>query len=146
MVVLSMCLSDRSRNKEMQRVVWLFLGACLLLVVACSKPKPEEVAVGTAKLYYEHLLAGRYDDFLAGTYREDSIPDDYHSQLVDNAKMFLALQQSRHKGIRKIEQGGGTYDEKSHTANVFLMFSYGDGTTEQVLVPMIEKNEVWYLR
>ena len=122
----------------MQRVVWLFLGVCLLLVVACSKPKPEEVAAGTAKLYY--------DDFLAGTYREDSIPDDYHSQLVDNAKMFLALQQSRHKGIRKIEQGGGTYDEKSHTANVFLMFSYGDGTTEQVLVPMIEKNEVWYLR
>ena len=31
-------------------------------------------------------------------------------------------------------------------ANVFLIFVYGDSATEEVLVPMIEHKDVWYMR
>lgn len=126
----------------------IFVFSLLASVVfsACSNPEPAEIAAKTAKLYYSYLLEGKYNEFLEGEYRADSIPDSYHSQLVDNAKMFVHQNRKRNKGIKSIESGRSTYDEKTHTANVFLIFTYGNGRTEQVLVPMLEKGGVWYMR
>ena len=123
---------------------------CSILVVMalvdCSKPNPSEVVGQTAKLYYDYLLQGRYNAFVDCMNFADSIPEQYRSQLVDNAKMYMAQQKQEHKGIQEIGVLKASVDTTKHTANVFLSFSYHDGTTEQVLVPMVEKNGVWYMR
>lgn len=130
----------------MKRLFLVFSVALLMLHLSCSKPEPGEVAARTAVLYYEHLLQGRYDDYIAGMYFKDSIPDGYRSQLVDNAKMFVAQQKKNRKGIVSAKTGQVVCDTARHTADVFLVLAYGDGTTELVLVPMMESNGVWLMR
>ena len=123
---------------------------CSLIVVlalmACSKPEASEVAGQTAKLYYDYLLQGRYRDFVAGMNFPDSIPEQYRSQLVDNAKMYIAQQNKEHRGIQEIGVLKVSADTAQHTASVFLSFTYSDGNVEQVLVPMVERNGIWYMR
>ena len=125
------------------------LACCIVLPflqMSCSKPEPGEVAAQAAMLYYDHLLQGRYGEYVAGMYFSDSIPENYRSQLVDNAKMFVVQQKNKRKGIKDIQKGQVVCDTARHTANVFLVLTYGDGDSEQVLVPMIESGGVWYMR
>ena len=56
-----MYLSVRNRMKNL-----LTLAVLLLLLCACSGATAEEMASLAAKGYYEHLIGGEYDLFLAG--------------------------------------------------------------------------------
>ena len=119
----------------------------MLLPMACKKaPTPAEIAAHAAKGYYDQLLAGKYEDFVAGTYMPYKIPDSYRRQLVDNARMFVAQQDQEHKGIKKVKILDAKADTVKHVANVYLIFEYGDNTHEEVCVPMVEKKGVWYTR
>jgi len=78
----------------------LFYFFVTLLVVGCSMgPDPSEVAAQAAKEYYMQLLAGKYEHYVDGFYRPDSIPPSYRRQLIDNAKMFVGQQKSERRGI-----------------------------------------------
>ena len=132
----------------MQRV-WRYvvLGAVMSLPMACKKaPTPAEIAAHAAKGYYDQLLSGKYEDFVAGTYMPYKIPDSYRRQLVDNARMFVAQQKQEHRGIKKVKILDAKADTVKHVANVYLIFEYGDSTREEVCVPMVEKKGVWYTR
>ena len=74
-----------------------------------------------------------------------SIPASYHEQLVANAKMFLG-QQDGHDGIKEVKYVIAKADTSKHVADVFLKFVYGNGTAEEVIVPMVEHKGVWYMR
>lgn len=118
----------------------------VMALVACSEPNPSEVVGQTAKLYYDYLIQGRYREFVDGMNFPDSIPEQYRSQLVDNAKMYVSLQKKEHRGIQRVECVQVKMGSVKHEANVFLSFTFGDGNVEQVLVPMIERNGIWYMR
>lgn len=129
---------------------WYKISVCLLLILcfSCSKeaPKPEDVALNAAKAYYDQLLHGDYDAFVDGSLHGDSVSGTYRRQLVLNAKMFIEKQQKEHKGIDSVSMLRATADTLHHTANAFMAFCYADSTKEEVVVPMIEKNGIWYLR
>ena len=121
--------------------------SCQLLIVNCStRPDPADVAAQTAKQYYDYLLEGKYEAFIDGQYRPDSIPGSYREQLIMNAKMFMGQQQREHRGIKETRIVNAEADTARHEANVFMVFCYGDSTTEEVLVPMVENKGIWYLR
>ena len=121
--------------------------SCQLLIVNCStRPDPADVAAQTAKQYYDYLLEGKYEAFIDGQYRPDSIPGSYREQLIMNAKMFMWQQQREHRGIKETRIVNAEADTARHEANVFMVFCYGDSTTEEVLVPMVENKGIWYLR
>ena len=63
-----------------------------------------------------------------------------------NAKMFMWQQQREHRGIKETRIVNAEADTARHEANVFMVFCYGDSTTEEVLVPMVENKGIWYLR
>ncbi len=132
--------------RTMKRL-WL-LSLPLSLLVACSQPGPtsDELAGQAAKVYYEQLLRGDYDSFVDGTYRPDSIPPAYREQLIANAKMFVGQQADEHGGIKSVRVVSATADTAHHAATVFLGFSYADSLHEQVVVPMVERGGVWYMR
>ena len=96
--------------------------------------------------YYQQLLNGDYAAFVDATYRPDSLPSTYRSQLILNAKMFIEQQQNEHDGLKSVVVAHATIDEAQHTGNAFLTFRYGDGSSEQVVVPMVEHDGAWYLR
>lgn len=128
----------------------LFYIPAVILCSACSTkasgPTAAQLAGQAAKVYYEQLLKGDYDSFVDGRCQLDSIPQSYRRQLIANAKMFIGQQDKEHKGIKSVKVSDSKADTIKHVANAFLVFTYGDSTKESVVVPMVEKNGVWYMR
>lgn len=124
-----------------------FCAVLCLLASGCKKEvDQEELVRHAAKQYYDYLLQGDYGAWVDGFYRTDSISEGYRSQLINNAKMFIACQQTVHEGIKSAEVKGAELDTARHVANVFLTLTYGDKGKEQVLMPMIHKDGLWYMR
>lgn len=134
----------------MKRIMLPFLFASALLLAACGSKKEEvdqgELAGRAAKLYYEQLLKGQYEAFLGGENRSEKLPDSYRNQLLTNLRQFIEQQKKEHEGIDSVSLASSVFSEKDSTASAFLLFHYGDKTTEQVVVPMIKKHGVWMMR
>ena len=115
--------------------LWAYLIiACLSIfsISSCGKKASEdtsaEMAGQAAKAYYDQLLHGDFKSFVAGRYQPDSIPASYHD------------------GIKEVKYVSAKADTSKHVADVFLKFVYGNGTAEEVIVPMVEHKGVWYMR
>ena len=117
----------------------------LAIVAACSNPTKEELASLAAKGYYQHLIDGDYDHFLEGREFADSLPADYRSQLIDGYSQFMAQQQAR-GGIREVRISRAFTDSTQQYTSVLLMLCYGDSTTEEVVVPMVERDGRWMMK
>ena len=134
----------------MKRIMLPFLFALALLLAACGSKKEEvdqgELAGRAAKLYYEQLLKGQYEAFLGGENRSEKLPDNYRKQLLTNLRQFIEQQKKEHEGIDSVSLASSVFSEKDSTASAFLLFHYGDKTTEQVVVPMLKKHGVWMMR
>ena len=76
----------------------------------------------------------------------DSLPDDYRSQLIDGYKQFMAQQQSARGGIKEVRVSRAYTDSLAQYTNVLLMLCYGDSTTEEVVVPMVEHQGCWMMK
>ena len=126
----------------MKKLLFLLLG----FLTSCSGPSREELASLAAKGYYQHLVDGDYEQFLAGRELTDSLPDDYRSQLIDGYKQYLAQQQTARKGIREVRVSRAYTDSAAHYTNVLLMLCFGDSTTEEVVVPMVERQGRWMMK
>lgn len=118
----------------------------LLALIACSGPTPEEMASLAAKGYYDHLVKGEYELFLEGKDGADSLPDDYREQLLASYKQFMALQHNDHHGIREVRISNAKTDSTQNYINVFLVLCFGDSTNEEVVVPMVERNNSWRMK
>jgi hypothetical protein len=118
-----------------------------VLAVACKRTiHPEQVAAKAAQTYYEELLHGHYDQFVDGHYQSDSIPGSYREQLIANAKMFVGQQNEDRRGIKQVRVVNAAVDTLHHVGTVYLVFAYGDSTTDEVAVPMIYRKGVWYMK
>ena len=128
----------------MKKLLYLFVA---MVIVACTSSLDEgEVAARAAKEYYGYLLQGNIASFVDGHYRPDSIPDTYREQLITNTKMYVNQQNEEHRCIKDIRIVDTKTDMQKHAANVFLVLSFGDSTSEEIVVPMVESGGVWYLR
>ena len=131
---------------SMKKVLFFLCFSCLLF--GCKKQEKDaaEIVGKTAKIYYDYLLHDDYAAFVDGSFRPDSIPSSYREQLIDNAKMFIAQQQTEHQGIKEVRVIRHRADTAKHTADVFLLLTFGDSTSEQIVVPMIQHKGTWLMR
>ena len=128
----------------MRKLVYLIL---IVIVVACSTGvSREEQAALAAKGYYTHLVQGEYEQFVEGRFMADSLPADYRSQLIEGYKQFVAQQLEARKGIQEVSVSRAYTDSLAGYTNVLLMLCYGDSTTEEVVVPMVERNGHWMMK
>lgn len=126
------------------------LSAALLLTVlaaACSGGiTPEEQASLAAKGYYQHLAAGECELFLQGKAGADSLPAAYRDQLLTACRQHHAQQQADHRGIREVRVMNARADSTLHCTNVFLVLCFGDSTSEEIVVPMVQRHQRWMMR
>ncbi len=119
----------------------------VVLLTACSHPSKEEMASLAAKGYYEHLIKGETEQFLAGRVGADSLPESYRSQLLDAYRQFVAQQEQNHLGIQEVRVVRAQTDSLADYTNVFLTLCFGDSTNEEIVVPMVEQGEGrWRMR
>ena len=130
----------------MRKLVYLVLLVFLAQWAACSSPTREELASLAAKGYYQHLIEGDFDHFLEGRVMADSLPDDYRSQLIDGYSQFLAQQVKARSGINEVRISRAFTDSTQQYTSVLLMLCYGDSTSEEVVVPMVERNGRWMMK
>jgi hypothetical protein len=132
--------------------------------MACSSPEAgqEERVMTTAQKYYEQLVAGDYNSFVEGSLMgQDTVPESYKSQMLLNARMFMERMQKEHNGIESVKvlrakvdtiKAGtsgtsGEQDEiKEIVAQAYLSLGFADSSREEIVVPMVFKDDVWYLR
>ena len=118
----------------------------IALFTSCSSPSREELASLAAKGYYQHLIEGDYEQFLEGREYADSLPDDYRSQLIDSYAQFLAQQTKDRGGIREVSIARAFTDSTQNYTNVLLTLCYADSTSEEIVVPMVERNGRWKMK
>lgn len=118
----------------------------IALFTSCSTPSREELASLAAKGYYQHLIDGDYDHFLEGRVMADSLPDNYRSQLIDGYAQFLAQQQKARGGINEVRVSRAFTDSTQQYTSVLLVLCYGDSSTEEVVVPMVECDGRWMMK
>ena len=125
-----------------------FIILSILIISGCSKKGPDqgELAAIAAKGYYDLLLENKYSEFVNGMNQPDSIPAGYREQLETNAKMFVYQQKEEHRGISNVKIADAKVDTARHTAMAFLVLDYGDKTSEEIVVPMIEVKGKWKMQ
>ena len=143
-------------------VFFSFFLFCMLLMACTSEISQEQRAMTTAQKYYEQLAAGDYNSFVEGSLMgQDSVPETYKSQMLLNAQMFVERMQKEHNGIKSVKamrakvdtiKSGvlGVSDEpdaiKEIVAQAYLSLGFADSSKEEIVVPMVFKDDVWYLR
>jgi len=115
-------------------------------LIGCSELTPEEQASLAAKGFYRHLVSGQYELFLEGKAGADSLPDDYRKQLLTGYDQFVAQQERAHQGIREISVSSAKTDTLEGYTSVMLLLCYGDSTTEEIVVPMVENGGRWRMK
>lgn len=129
------------------RRIYIIGVTVLALLAGCDKgPQPADVAAQAGKAYYGQLLQGDVDAYVAGIDGAANAPADYRRMLADNARQFLHRQDSLRNGIQSVETDSASFSDRDSTARVFLRLTYGDGSHERVLLPMLCRNGLWYMR
>jgi hypothetical protein len=116
----------------------------------------------TAQKYYEQLVAGDYNSFVEGSLMgQDTVPESYKSQMLLNARMFMERMQKEHNGIESVKvlrakvdtikagtsgKSGEQDAIKEIVAQAYLSLGFADSSREEIVVPMVFKDDVWYLR
>lgn len=123
---------------------------CILasIVTACKEeaPKPEELASKAALEGYQHLVAGRYEEYLGCVAGTDSLPADYREQLLVNAIQFMAQQKDERGGIDSLRVLRAVADTTLQRVNVFMLLCFGDSTKKEVVIPMVYVAGQWKMK
>lgn len=130
----------------MGRVLVVLCTVAALMFSCKEEPKPEELAAKAAVDGYEHLIAGRYTEYLAGVADTDSLPESYREQLLVNAIQFMSQQENERGGIDSVRLLRVVADTAARRADVFLLLCFGDSTKEEVIVPMVERPGGWKMK
>ena len=109
----------------------------LMGLVGCQEVSLEQQAAEAAQSYYQRLLDGYPDGFLAGKAAYDEMPADYRDQLVKANEQYMKDVEQKHNGLRSVvvSPNVGRIDSTLHVVYAFLLLSYGDSTKEEVTVP-----------
>ena len=120
----------------------------LMGLMGCQEVSLEQQAAEAAQGYYQLLLDGYPDVFLAGKAAYDEMPSDYHDQLVKANEQYVKDMQQKHNGLRSvaISPNVGRSDSTLNVVYTFLLLSYGDSTQEEVTVPMVQVDGDWKMR
>jgi hypothetical protein len=121
----------------------------VLMVMACSGSlTPEQQAAEAALSYYNRLLEGYPDGFMAGKADFDSLPSDYRRQLVGAAEQYVADMTAQHGGLASvaISENVGRTDTTLQLTYAFLMLSFRDSTQEEISVPMVLRDGEWLMK
>lgn len=134
----------------MKRIVGLFL-LIVVFGVSCADKKdnvsehsatPQEAIVA----YYNDLIHGHYESFVAGMQSCDGKTDDYREQMVTLMKQHYEEQREDNGGIKSVSVQNVVMGKGGRSARVFLNVVYNKSESEEIVVPMVLVKEQWRMQ
>ena len=122
------------------------IAAAVLAAAACEEKPATDLAGKVAEGYYSLLKEDAWTDFADGYHRPDSIPQGYRRQLAASVKMAEKEQRALHGSIAGVKAVRTVADSTGGYAHVFLLVTREDSTAEEILVPMVERGGLWYMK
>ena len=130
----------------MRKIAFILLFVAVVFAACSSSETPEVKAALAARQYYEHLQKGEYRQFVDGHVGSEHWPEAYRSQLIDNAKMFVAKINKERGGLDSVFVANCKVDESGQKANAFLLLCFKDKDREEIVVPIIAIEDTWRMQ
>lgn len=129
---------------------YLCLAFLILFALAgCKEEQPVDegkLAAHAAKTYYDYLLHGKEESFFEGMDMPKRLPANYKAQMILGLKSLKERWKNEDKKLTDCSILRNEFREKDSTAVVFLNLHFSDKTSEQIVVSMIKRKGLWYMR
>ena len=134
---------------EIMRPLFLFF-ACMLFASCGNKsntsiedngPKEEEV-LSLYKLY----TSGNYSAYVDAMQSCDDKPEAYRQEMKDALKQHARYIDEEYKGIKHVKLERTEVHDKGNMSNVFLHVTYGDGSSEEIMIQLVRNKDRWRIR
>jgi len=134
------------RKNIVLKALAIVLSSAFMFYSCKEEPKVEELASKAAKEYYDNLLKGNYELFVTSAAGNTDLQESYRSQLVANAKQYVAQMKEEHKGINDVKVVTAQKCGSDSIVNVFLTICFADSVNEEIVVPMVLEDGKWLMR
>ncbi len=95
---------------------------------------------------YGHYLKGDYAKFVDAMLSCRQKPENYRSQMIMLHKQHAAEQKRANGGAESATVERIEMHDNGRMANVFLNVTYGNRTSEEIILPMVYFEGDWYIR
>lgn len=130
------------------------IAACAVTLMACGKAKAEEEELDPHVLL-EADVEAMYDVYIRGEYAVyvdqmeslDDKPESYRKQMADLMKQRHRQQEEDHNGgplachVKDLK-----IDHSGNYCEAYIVVNYKDSTEEEILLPLVFKNDKWRLK
>ena len=146
--------NGNGRTRQTGKTTKAVLALALFAFMSCHhEPTSEELtqraleaAKNEAAEAYSHLVEGRYEQYLDCRADMSEAPDDYRRQLIDAYSQHMAQLNNAHRGIATYTVINARMDSSLQVAQVFINVTFADSTQEEILIPMVERNDRWLMK
>jgi len=133
----------------MKRTLYVLL---LCAVFSCgSGERPQEAQVTLPSEtevadFYNLYVHGDYAGFVAAMASCDGLPEDYRQQMATLYKQHAAAVKQDRGGVKAFKVGRMEAHNDSIHVNAFLNLTYQDGSSEEIMLPLVRVGGKWRLQ
>ena len=136
-------------SSKIMRPLFAFFAGLLLLScgnksntsIENNGPKEEEI-LSLYKLY----TSGNYNAYVDAMQSCDDKPETYRQEMKDALKQHARYIDEEHKGVKHVKLERTEVQDKGNMSNAFLNVSYGDGSTEEIMIQLVRNKDRWRIR
>ncbi len=122
---------------------WLQFFCLLPILLSCgsSAGYPDEDEVRDV---FELYVEGKYEKYVERIHSCINKPEDYKARMIELHRQHAAEQAEDGKQITSFSVGKMTQHDEGRMVNVYLCVSYADGTSEEIIFPMVFFDGNWW--
>ncbi|MCQ2223448.1 MAG: hypothetical protein MJZ35_06655 [Bacteroidaceae bacterium] len=125
------------------------LAIAFLSLIACAEQPKRDLHAEmceAAEQYYTMLMQDNFGSFVDGHYANDSLPEDYRSQLIDAVAQYKVNETERKGGLMEFQVTGDSLYADSTSGFVTIELSFGDQSKEEVILPLVYDGKQWKMK
>jgi len=140
-------------NKKVFSAIFLPLLFILVLCISCGGkertddlPKEDTEAEEAAVTYYNLRVQGRFEEYVAAMHSCDGTTEQYQQGIEQMLRQHQNRITKEKKGVASVRPLRCELHNAGRMANIFLSVTYGDGSTEEILFPLVRDSLTWRIQ
>ena len=126
--------------------ILLQLSSCHRLSAENASEQASQSADSTAVKCYKMQVDGQFQDYVKSMKSCDKMPADYQHRMIMMLRHHQKLILKEKQGVKSVKVLRTELNNNNRMANVFLNVCYKDGSTEEILCPMVLDNGRWRMQ